>query len=195
MEVRLLYQTGGSVRIDYAALSNLSYMAKYSEEIIQECADWVRENGLIDYGGAKLKTFLSHFSIDNMTYYNWMKKSEFSEAIKKAKEDFKIKETAELEITLIKRAKGYDVQETESEYEADKTGKPRQKKQKIKTRHIQPDTGALIFALTNLAPDKWKNKQYSDTSITGKDGAPLFDDKPLSKKELIRRMKEIEDEI
>ncbi len=31
--------------------------------------------------------------------------------------------------------------------------------------------------------------------ITGKDGAPLFDDKPLSKKELIRRMKEIEDEI
>lgn len=36
-------------------------MAKYSKEIVNKCADWVRMNGLMEYGGAKLKDFLSYF--------------------------------------------------------------------------------------------------------------------------------------
>ena len=32
-------------------------MAKYNKDMIQSCADWVRENGLIDYGGATLGDF------------------------------------------------------------------------------------------------------------------------------------------
>ena len=40
-------------------------MAKYSKEMITACADWVRENGLMDYGGATLTDFCAHFSFDN----------------------------------------------------------------------------------------------------------------------------------
>ena len=40
---------------------------KLNEEIIQECADWVRENGLMEHGGAKLKEFCKYFSIDKQT--------------------------------------------------------------------------------------------------------------------------------
>ena len=64
-------------------------MAKFNDEMIQQCSDWVRENGLMDYGGAKLKDFCKHFGIDAQTYYNWMENSDFSNAIKKAKDGFK----------------------------------------------------------------------------------------------------------
>lgn len=40
-------------------------MAKYSKEMITACADWVRKNGLMDYGGATLTDFCAHFSFDN----------------------------------------------------------------------------------------------------------------------------------
>lgn len=64
-------------------------MAKFNKDKIEECADWVRENGLMEYGGAKLKDFCLHFDIDKVTYYNWLKNSTFSTALKKAKDDFK----------------------------------------------------------------------------------------------------------
>lgn len=60
-------------------------MAKFNDEMIQQCSDWVRENGLMDYGGAKLKDFCEHFDIAAETYYKWMGKSEFSECYKKGK--------------------------------------------------------------------------------------------------------------
>lgn len=62
-----------------------------------------------------------------------------------------------------KRAMGYEVTETETEYVSDANGNPKIKSQKSKVKHIQPDTGALIFALTNVAPEKWVNKQKVET--------------------------------
>ena len=38
-------------------------MAKFNEETIQKCVDWVCENGLIDYGGAKLIDFCNVMGI------------------------------------------------------------------------------------------------------------------------------------
>lgn len=32
-------------------------MGKYCAEMVKRCADWVRENGLIDDGGAKITDF------------------------------------------------------------------------------------------------------------------------------------------
>ena len=61
---------------------------------------------------------------------------------------------------------GYEVTETETEYVSDAEGKPKIKSQKTKVKHIQPDTGALIFALTNVAPEKWVNKQKVETQET-----------------------------
>ena len=57
---------------------------KYNIEKVKKCADWVRENGLMGHGGATLVQFCKAMDISQETYYQWMGKSEFSEAIKRA---------------------------------------------------------------------------------------------------------------
>lgn len=141
-------------------------MAKYNKEMMQRCADWVRENGLMEYGGAKLMDFCKAMGIDNVTYYNWMEKSEFSEAIKKAKEDFKNNLEHDLVISLAKSAKGYEYEQTMTEW-TDVNGKPKIKRQVKKNIHVEPNVGANIFLLTNIAPERWKNRQDSKVEHTG----------------------------
>ena len=64
-------------------------MAKFNEQIIRECELWVSENGLMEYGGAKLIDFCNVMGIGKSTYYRWMENETFGTAIKQAKEDFK----------------------------------------------------------------------------------------------------------
>ncbi|MDR2764429.1 MAG: hypothetical protein LBB90_05300, partial [Tannerella sp.] len=54
-----------------------------------------------------------------------------------------------------------------------KDGKPvfRVKEHVVTDKHFQPDTAAIIFALTNREPEKWKNRVNSE--LTGKDGKDL----------------------
>ena len=79
--------------------------------------------------------------------------------------------------------------------EADgKTPIPKIKEQITTTKHIAPDTGAIIFVLTNGDPDHWKNRQNAE--LTGANGEPLV--KPariLTKKEAKEFMKQLEDEV
>ena len=83
----------------------------------------------------------------------------------------------------MKKVCGYEAQETRTVYvdsgeeERDPaTGKKRQKpkiKEKIViTKHIAPDTAAVIFTLTNRDPKQWKNRQSQE--VTGKDGKDLL---------------------
>lgn len=142
-------------------------MAKYNKEIVKEMSDWVREHGLIDYGGARLGEFCKHFNVDDMTFYRWMKQSEFSEAIKKAKEDFKNNLEKDIVFSLSKAAKGYDYEQVTTEgREVEDGGKKKFKavKQVRKTVHVECNVGAAIFLLTNIAPDKWQNKQKQEVS-------------------------------
>ena len=139
-------------------------MGKFSKEKIQECAEWVRENGLMEYGGARLKDFCTHFNIDDMTYYGWMRKTEFSEAIKKAKDYFKNNIEHDIVISLAKAAKGYEYEEVKTEYQ-DVDGKPQIKRQTKTRKHVEPNVGAAIFLLTNIAPQTWQNKQRQDVEI------------------------------
>ena len=44
-------------------------MAKYNKDMVQACADWVRKNGLIDFGGATLTDFCKAMGIEDQTYY------------------------------------------------------------------------------------------------------------------------------
>ena len=102
------------------------------------------------------------------------------EAIKKAKEECQETITGKLEATLWKRAMGYEVTETETEFVRDKEGNPVVKSQKKKVKHIHPDTGALIFALTNVAPDKWVNRQKTEiqSRIETTEDLSAFEDLP-----------------
>lgn len=138
-------------------------MAKFNKQIIQECKEWVSENGLMEYGGAKLKEFCSHFCIDNKTYYNWLENSDFSDAIKKAKEDFKNGLERNVVSSLARSAIGYEYEQVSSEYYME--GKKKKLKKEVrKNVRVEPNVGAGIFLLTNLAPDRWKNKQNTEHS-------------------------------
>lgn len=142
-------------------------MAKYKKEIVDAIVEWVRENGLIDYGGATLKSFCAHFCIDDETYYHWMKKSEFSALIKKAKNDFRESLEKDIVNSLAKAAKGYDYDEVSTEgREVNENGQKKFKavKQTRKTKHVEPNVGAGIFLLTNIAPQRWQNKQRQELS-------------------------------
>lgn len=136
-------------------------MAKYSPEIIKRCAEWVSKNGLIDDGGARLIDFLSFLNIDQKTYYNWLKKSEFSDTIKRAKNTFR--DTLEIDLvkSLARCAKGYAWEQTMTEY-TDSDGKPKIKKQTKKNIEEPPNVGAAIFLLTNINPQKWQNRSKSN---------------------------------
>ena len=142
---------------------NIGIMAKYNKEMIRRCADWVSENGLIEYGGAKLTDFCKAFDIDDMTYYRWLENSDFSEAIKKAKEKFKESLETDIVTSLANAAKGYEYEQYTTEY-TDVNGKPKIKKQVKKNIRVEPNVGAAIFLLTNLAPDRWQNKQKQEVS-------------------------------
>ena len=146
-------------------------MAKYSKDMVAYCADWVRENGLIDHGGATLTDFCMSMKIDNMTYYRWMRNVEFSESIKKAKEAFRENLEKDIVKSLANAAKGYEYTQTTTEY-TDVNGKPSIKKQVKKNIRVEPNVGAAIFLLTNIAPDRWKNKQDSNVSVK-EDSEPI----------------------
>lgn len=163
---------------------------KYSKAKIEECANWVRIHGLMDYGGALLKDFCKAMDIEDETYYQWMQKSEFSESIQKAKEDFKATQEERLVESLMQSALGYEAEEVRSEYMNDlATGKPKLKKQIRTKKNVAPNTGAAIFLLTNIAPDKWKNKMNTEHSGAVDTGMTFIVENE-EQKELIKQIKD-----
>jgi len=143
---------------------------KLTKDFIKKAYEWVCENGLMDDGGARFVDFCNAMYIDDMTYYRYMGgnfplSAEFTEAIKKAKEVFRQNLEIDLVLSLAKSAKGYRWQKKRTEYK-DVNGKPQIVKQTVEDVDVPPNTGAAIFLLTNIAPDKWKNKQYIDSRET-----------------------------
>lgn len=142
-------------------------MAYNIKEMAKACSDWVAENGLIEHGGARLKDFCAHFGIDSQTYYRWLDKAEFADSIKKAKESFKDNLEQKLVASLSKAACGYEFTETKTEYDGKVI-----KKKTVTIKNVECNVGAAIFLLTNISPDRWRNKQ-NNTSEIKTDGVTL----------------------
>lgn len=136
---------------------------KYNEAKIQECAEWVRLHGLMEHGGATLQEFCRDMNIDDMTHYAWMRKSEYSEAIKKAKADFRESLEKNIVTSMAQAATGYEYEETVTEFGTIE-GKPYKKRMMVTKKRAQPNVAAGIFLLTNIAPERWKNKQNTEHS-------------------------------
>ena len=90
---------------------------------------------------------------------------EFVEAIKKAKEAFRSTLENDIVKSLANSAKGYEYEQYTTEY-TDVNGKPKIKKQVKKNIRVEPNVGAAIFLLTNIAPQRWKNRQDIKTDVT-----------------------------
>ena len=132
-------------------------MAKYSQKLVDRICSLIREDS---YTIAEICDLVG---INKDTYYTWMKtKSDFSDSIKKAEDARMQFFVAEAQKSLLKKIQGYEVEESKITYVdsgkpvVDENGKEKQKpKIKEKTivkKHIQPDTAAIIFTLTNGNP-------------------------------------------
>ena len=104
--------------------------------------------------------------ISKETFYTWINdKPDFSDSLKKARKEFRETIVQTMEQSLWKRAAGYEIEESKNEYRALKDGSKVLVKSSKITKHFPPDTGALIFALTNLDPENWKNRQDNRLSV------------------------------
>lgn len=143
---------------------------KYNKKKLEQCARWVRENGLMEYGGAMLKDFCIAMDIDDDTFYAWMRnKAEFQEAIEKAKDDFRGSLEEKIVKSLAKSAQGFETEDVTTDLVNGADGKPVVKHQIRRKHFVPPNTGAAIFLLTNLNGEQWKNKQNSDVSLSAGD--------------------------
>lgn len=110
--------------------------------------------------------------ISRVTLHDWLKNDEdFANAVKEAKQEMFDKITKEAKVSLRKLVQGYTAEEkviiqTPSKTKRDEKGipEPEIKEQKTIRKHIPPNTGAVIFALTNGDPENWKQRQVQDIS-------------------------------
>lgn len=144
---------------------------KCKPELLHEIIEWIKENGLQDYGGATLTSLTDAFKIDRNTFYSWMRKPAFSASIENAKEVFKSNLEKKLVDSLAKAAEGYVATYERTEYVNSADGKPIINKKIVEKKPVVPSVAANIYLLGNINPEKWKNRQSSE--VTGADGEPL----------------------
>lgn len=165
---------------------------KFSRAKIQECVEWVEENGLYPQRcGASINQFCEAMGIDWKTYKLWNEKSDFSDAISRAREVFQQRTVREVTNALVKAAKGVDFVKKKDEGRAQvikeydpKTGKKVKEyttekivtvKSYRETLYYPPDVNAAKFLLTNMDPENWKNKQEADVNASfDQDDAPVI---------------------
>ena len=108
---------------------------------------WARD-GLTD------EQIAYNMGIRRQTLYEWQNRFPvITDALKKGKAPVDI----QVENALLKRALGYDYEETTTEIEELAGGKQKKHIRKV-TKHCPPDTTAQIFWLKNRRPDRWRDK-------------------------------------
>lgn len=122
--------------------------------------DWIEPEGLLKIEGWARDGLVDEQIAQNIgiaasTLYEWKKQyPEISEALKKGKEVV----DRQVENALLKRALGYQYEETKTE----KTNEG--KKVTVTVKEVVPDTTAQIFWLKNRKPEQWRDKQQIEHS-------------------------------
>ena len=141
----------------------------------------MERNGLYPQAcGALVKDFCKAMGISERTYTNWQKVSEFSEAITRAREIFHQTTVRSVENALVKRASGYEFTKERAEKASRKTvefdpktgkkvreyyGEPQLVAMSKETIQVAPDVDAAKFVLTNMEPERWRQKQEIAAAI------------------------------
>lgn len=155
-------------------------MAKFGKKIMERIV------GLIKSDTFSIAEICQQVGITSRTFHRWTQDyPAFAEAIEQARDERLQQFVLEAKKSLMKKIQGYDVIETKivkipgGEKDEDGNPKPVIKEQVTIKKHIQPDTAAIIFTLTNGDPEHWRNRQT--TEVTGSDGEPLFTPKITDK--------------
>nr|DAU72583.1 MAG TPA: terminase small subunit [Caudoviricetes sp.] len=97
--------------------------------------------------------------ISYSTFLRWRNAyPDFSDKINAASQAFQEEVVEILEGALYRTAMGYTVSDVKTEYSVGVDGEKRIVKQIEIKKEIAPSVPAIIFALSNLHPDKWKNR-------------------------------------
>lgn len=112
-----------------------------------------------------------NIGINRATLYDWFNRfPDISNAIKKGKEPV----DTQVENALLRRALGYDYEETITEVEDLGGGRTKKHVRKV-TRHVAPDTTAQIFWLKNRKPKQWRDKMEAAVNVDVEDLSPLVE--------------------
>ena len=148
-------------------------MAKFSKKTVERIV------GLLKSDTYTIAEICRQVGITPKTYHQWVNDyPDFADAIEQAKDERMQAMVIEAKKSLMKKIQGYDVTETKvvtvPGTKKDEKGNPKPiiKEQTTTKKHIQADTAAIIFTLTNGDPEHWRNRQT--TEVTGKDGKDLF---------------------
>lgn len=149
---------------------------KKSKELWQRMGEWVEENGLIEDGGASLKSFLAYFSVSDETYYRWSKNVEFMDIITHARETFRQNLEREIVMSLAKAAKGYTYKEKHEKViiKSNSKGQPviDGKQEWTKEVSVAPNVQAATWLLPRIS-EKWNVADKHDVKLTA-DGVKVF---------------------
>ena len=121
--------------------------------------EWLTPDGLtmlegLARDGLTDELICKKIGIGSRTFYEWMERfPQMAQAIKKGKAPVDI----QVENALLKRALGYEYEETITEVEELAGGHQKKHIRKV-TKHCPPDTTAQIFWLKNRRPERWRDK-------------------------------------
>ena len=138
--------------------------------------EWLTDDGLLRLqgwarDGLTDEQMAHNVGIGMSTLTEWKAKfPAIAATIKKGKEPVDI----EVENALLRRALGYDYEETITEVEDLGGGKTKKHVRKV-TKHVPPDTTAQIFWLKNRKPKQWRDKMEQAVSIETEDLSPLVE--------------------
>lgn len=139
---------------------------KWTKDTPRVTEEWVAKYGLMQPFGATLSEYLLAQGIDHRTHYRWLNRyAHYANAIKKGQERYKALTLKTAEQGLKQLIAGDEEEETITKYVSNAQGQPIIAERKVRKHRTQPNTAAVIFALTNLNPDQWKNRQNNDVEI------------------------------
>lgn len=121
--------------------------------------EWLTDDGLLQIqgwarDGLTNEQIAHNIGVTARTFADWVSRfPSLSSSLKKGKAPVDL----QVENALLKRALGYEYEETITEMEEVSGGKPKKHIRKV-TKHMPPDTTAQIFWLKNRRPDRWRDK-------------------------------------
>ena len=126
---------------------------------------WITEEGLLKVRGYALdgltdKQIATNMDISESTLNAWkLRFPEVMESLKAGKEVI----DRQVENALLKRALGYQYEETKIVLEKDDNGKDKKRQEKT-TKTVIPDTTAQIFWLKNRKSAEWRDRKEMEHS-------------------------------
>jgi len=124
-----------------------------------------------------IREICSIVDINEATYYEWLKKDiKFNKVIKQSKEEARAQLAALAKNSLRKLIEGSEVVETKEKLRYNTKTKAYYTSEKEQTtKTFRPDTTAVIFALTNVDSDNFKNRQQQSVEVTNMDALSFED--------------------